>query len=201
MPLVSCIAANWQKALPYLIALGIVVWIALFRSDPFSERALWLVLLIVYMLHQIEEHLWPGGFRQFANAKVFKSGNDNWPVDIGGVALINIGFVWLPVVLAVIFPGALRWIGLCWIGLTLINALTHIVSTIRLHVYNPGLVTSIVLFLPFTIFVLALEAQRGMLSGAEIGLILVAGTLLHIPVAGLFVVPFLRRRAAANARG
>lgn len=201
MPLVSCIADNWQKALPYLIALGIVVWIALFRSDPFSERALWLVLLIVYMLHQIEEHLWPGGFRQFANAKVFKSGNDNWPVDIGGVALINIGFVWLPVVLAVIFPGALRWIGLCWIGLTLINALTHIVSTIRLHVYNPGLVTSIVLFLPFTIFVLALEAQRGMLSGAEIGLILVAGILLHIPVAGLFVVPFLRRRAAANARG
>lgn len=198
MSLLSCIAANWQKALPYLSVLGIVVWIALFRSTPLSERALWLGLLVIYMLHQIEEHLWPGGFRQFTNAKVFKSGNDNWPVDIGGVALINIGFVWLPVVLAVLFPGALRWLGLCWIGLTLINALTHIVGTIRLHVYNPGLITSIVLFLPFTIFVLALEAQRGMLSSAEVALILVAGILLHIPVAGLFIVPFLRRRAAAG---
>lgn len=86
MPLLSYIAANWQQALPYLSALGIIVWIALFRSHPLSERALWLGLLVIYMPHQIEEHLWPGGFRQFATAKVFKSGNDNWPVDIGGVA-------------------------------------------------------------------------------------------------------------------
>lgn len=198
MRLLSCIAANWQKALPYLSVLGILAWIALFRSDPLSERALWLGLLIIYMLHQIEEHLWPGGFRQFTNAHVFKSGNDNWPVDIGGVALINIGFVWLPVSLAVLYPEALRWVGLGWIGLTLINALTHIVSTIRLRIYNPGLITSIVLFLPFTIFVLALEAQRGTLSGTDIGLIVVAGILLHVPVAALFVVPYLRRRAAVG---
>jgi len=198
MSLLSCIAANWQKALPYLSVLGIVIWIALFRSDPLSERALWLGLLVIYGLHQIEEHLWPGGFRQFTNAHVFKSGNDNWPVDIGGVALVNIGYVWLPVGLAALYPEALRWVGLLWIGLTLINGLTHIVSTIRLRIYNPGLVTSIVLFLPFTIFVLALEAQRGMLSAAEIALIVVAGIVLHIPVAALFVVPFLRRRAAAR---
>jgi Protein of unknown function with HXXEE motif len=198
MRLLSCIAANWQKALPYLSVLAILAWIVFFRSDPLSERALWLGLLIIYMLHQIEEHLWPGGFRQFTNAHVFKSGNDNWPVDIGGVALINIGFVWLPVSLAVLYPEALRWVGLGWIGLTLINALTHIVSTIRLRIYNPGLITSIVLFLPFTIFVLALEAQRGTLSGTDIGLIVVAGILLHVPVAALFVVPYLRRRAAVG---
>lgn len=198
MSLLSNLAANWQKALPYLSAAGIAVWAVLFRSDPLSERALWLGLLVIYMLHQIEEHLWPGGFRQFANAHVFKSGNDNWPVDMGGVALINVGFVWLPVGIAVLYPGALRWLALGWVGLTLINALTHIVTTIRLHVYNPGLITSIVLFLPFTIFVLALESHRGMLSGAEISAILVAGILLHIPVAGLFVVPFLCRRAAAG---
>ena len=197
MPLSTCIAANWQKALPYLAVLGAVVWVVLFRSDPLSERALWLGLLVIYMLHQTEEHLWPGGFRQFTNAHVFKSGNDDWPVDIGGVALINIGYVWLPVGLAVLYPEALRWVGLGWIGLTLINALTHIVSTIRLRIYNPGLVTSIVLFLPFTIFVLALEAERGMVSGTEIVLIVVAGILLHVPVAALFVVPFLRRRASA----
>ena len=198
MSLLSCIAANWQKALPYLGVLGIVIWLALFRSDPLSERALWLALLVIYMLHQTEEHLWPGGFRQFTNAHVFKSGDDNWPVDIGGVALINIGYVWLPVGLAVLYPETLRWLGLGWVGLTLINALTHIVSTIRLRIYNPGLITSSVLFLPFTIFVLTLEAQRGTLSATDIGLIIVAGFLLHVPVAALFVVPFLRRRAAVG---
>jgi hypothetical protein len=45
--------------------------------------------------------------------------------------------------------------------------------------------------------VLALEVERGMLTGGEVGLIAVCGVLLHLPVAALFVVPFLRRRFAA----
>ena len=194
MPL-SSIAANWQKALPWLSALGIIAWIALYRGEPTSERALFLALLVVYMLHQIEEHLWPGGFRQFANRYAFKTGQDDWPVDIGGVALVNIGWVWLPIGLAALFPATLRWLGLLWVGLTLINALTHIASTVRLRIYNPGLITSIVLFLPFTIFVLALEAHRGMLSGGEVALIVLGGIVLHAPVMALFVIPFRRGRA------
>ncbi len=53
------------------------------------------------------------------------------------------------------------------------------------------------LFLPFTIFVLAHGASRGMLSGGEIAALIVGGVVLHIPVAALFVVPFLRRRRTA----
>ena len=77
----------------------------------------------------------------------------------------------------------------------------HIVTTIRLRLYNAGLVTSIVLLLPFTIYTLALGVERGTLSGGEIGLILLCGVLLHLPVAGLFVIPFLfQRRRHATAR-
>ena len=154
---------------------------------------------MIYFLHQIEEHLWPGGFRQFTDAHIFHSGNDNWPVNIDGVALVNTVYVWLPIGLAVAFPQALRWVGLAWVGLTLINGIIHIVSTIRLRIYNPGLVTSIVLFLPFTIYLLVLEVDRGTLSGAEVGLIALYGMLLHLPVAALFAVPFLRRRHTASA--
>ena len=190
----SYISDKWQTWLPALAVIGAVLWFILFRSDPAGERAIFAALLIIYMLHQIEEHLWPGGFRQFANAHVFKSGNDDWPVYEGGVALINIGFVWLPAALAALFPGPLRWLGLAWIGMTFFNAITHIVASIRLRIYNPGLVTSIVLFLPFTIWVLAREVSSGMLSGWQVALILVLGIALHIPVAALFVVPYLRAR-------
>ncbi len=192
MSVLCRIAANWQKALPVLVAAGIVAWIAAFRGDPTSERALFAALLVIYFVHQIEEHLWPGGFRQFANVHVFKSGKENWPVDIGGIALVNMGLVWLPVGLAVLYPAALRWIGLLWIGLTLVNGVTHIVTAVRLRIYNPGLVTALVLFLPFTIFALALEVSRGALSGGEVGLIVLGGILLHLPVAALFVVPYWR---------
>jgi uncharacterized protein with HXXEE motif len=191
------VAANWQKVLPVLAVIGVAAWVALFRNDPASEQAIFAALLVIYMLHQIEEHLWPGGFRQFTNSHVFESGRDDWPVDAGGVALVNIGYVWLPVAAAALFPHALRWLGLAWIGLTLINAVIHIATTIRCRGYNPGLVTAILLFLPFTVWALAHEAARGLLSGGEIGMLLLLGVLLHIPVAALFVVPYLRKRATA----
>jgi len=201
MSILSRFAANWQRFLPALSAIGIAAWIALFRNDPTSERALFAALLVIYFIHQIEEHLWPGGFRQFADAHMFHSGNDNWPVNIDGVALVNTAFVWLPIALAAIFPQTLRWVGLAWVGLTLINGIIHIVTTIRLRIYNPGLVTSIVLFLPFTIYVLALEVERGSLSGADVGLIALYGGLLHLPVAVLFAAPFLlHRRHLASSR-
>lgn len=60
MPVLPAIVANWQKALPILAGLGIVAWLAVFHADPTSERALFAALLVIYMLHQIEEHLWPG---------------------------------------------------------------------------------------------------------------------------------------------
>jgi hypothetical protein len=41
------------------------------------------------------------------------------------------------------------------------------------------------------------ERARGMLSDADIGLIMLLGLLLHLPVAALFVVPYLRKRAKA----
>ena len=191
------IAANWQRALPALAVVGLAAWVALFRNDPTSEQAIFAALLVIYMLHQTEEHLWPGGFRQYTNAHVFESGRDDWPVDAGGVALVNIGYVWLPVAAAALFPQALRWIGLAWIALTLINAIIHIVTSIRFRSYNPGLVTAILLFLPFTIWALMHEVARGQLTGGEIGLLVLLGVLLHIPVAALFVVPYLRQRTTA----
>lgn len=196
MSVMHRIARGWQRSLPALAVVGAALWLVLFHADPSGEQAMFAALLAIYMVHQIEEHLWPGGFRQYANAHVFKSGRDDWPVDEGGVALVNIGWVWLPILLAALFPDALRWLGLGWVGLTFVNALSHIGTTVRFRGYNPGLVTSIVLFLPFTIWVFATEVSRGALSGAEIGGLVVAGVLLHVPVAALFVVPFRRKTPA-----
>jgi hypothetical protein len=201
MSVLSRFAANWQNFLPPFAAVGTVAWIVLFRGDETSDRALFVALLVIYFLHQIEEHLWPGGFRQFTDAHLFHSGDDNWPVNIDGVALVNTAYVWLPIALAAIFPHTLRWLGLAWVGLTLVNGVIHIVTSIRLRLYNPGLVTGAVLFLPFTIWMLALGVDRGTLSGGEIGLIVLYGVLLHLPIAGLFGIPFLlqRRRHLASS--
>ncbi len=73
---------------------------------------------------------------------------------------------------------ALYRVGLGWIGLTLVNAVTHIVTSIRFRIYNPGLITSIVLFLPFTICCWWTHA-RGAPSGADIVVTRLLGVVLH----------------------
>jgi hypothetical protein len=80
----TLIAATCQKALPALAVIGLALWIALFRNDPASEQAIFAALLVIYVVHQIEGHLWPGGFRQYTNAHVFQSGRDDWPVLVSG---------------------------------------------------------------------------------------------------------------------
>jgi hypothetical protein len=190
----SFISAHWQKSLPLLAVAGLVVWVALFRHEPTNEQSIFVALLVIYLFHQIEEHLWPGGFRQFTNAHIFESRRDDWPVDAGGVALVNIGYVWLPVAAAAAFPHTLRWLGLAWVGLTLINAIIHVVTSIRFRGYNPGFVTSIILFLPFTVWVLTQEASSGLLTSGQITLLILAGILLHAPVAALFVIPYFKQR-------
>ena len=138
MSVLSRFAANWQNFLPPLAVVGTVAWIVLFRGDETSDRALFLALLVIYFLHQIEEHLWPGGFRKFTDAHLFHSGDDNWPVNIDGVALVNTAYVWLPIALAAIFPHTLRWLGLAWVGLTLVNGVIHSVTSIRLRLSIPA---------------------------------------------------------------
>jgi hypothetical protein len=194
--MLTTLSASWQRLAPLLAVIGAGLWLMFFRDAPATEQAMFAALLVLYMVHQVEEHLWPGGFRQFTNAHVFQSGNDDWPVSIGGVTLVNVGFVWLPLALAILWPGPLRWVGLAWIGLTLVNAVTHIVASLRFRIYNPGLITAVVLFLPFTIWALATEVADGLLSGGEVALILLLGVLLHVPVALVFVIPYLRDRRA-----
>src|SRR5262245_58965971 len=67
MPLIRAIAENWQQSLPLVAAAVALSWFTLFRHDPASEQAIFAALFVIYALHQIEEHLWPGGFRQFTN--------------------------------------------------------------------------------------------------------------------------------------
>lgn len=110
----------------------------------------WPVFLIFlhspfYMLHQVEEHT-GDRFRKFANENVF-GGRD--ALTVASVLIINLPFVWGINLLALY--AAFLW-GPAW-GLVapyvmIVNALAHLVTSARLRKYNPGLVTSIVLFLP-----------------------------------------------------
>ncbi|WP_348641114.1 HXXEE domain-containing protein [Martelella sp. HB161492] len=112
--------------------------------------------LPIYMFHQVEEHA-GDRFRHFTNVTLFRGVEALRPVD---VIIVNLPVVWGVNLISfyaalLISPG----LGLAAPYLMLVNAILHLVTTIRLRCYNPGLVTAIVLFLPLSLATLLLARQ------------------------------------------
>ncbi len=119
--------------------------------------ALFLIFLHspAYMLHQGEEHT-GDRFRRFANTHLFH-GLDG--LTTRAVLVINLPIVWglnLGAFYAAWLFGA-GW-GLAAPYCLVVNALAHIGASARLRIYNPGLVTAILMFLPLGLLTIAVIA-------------------------------------------
>ncbi|MEJ2288835.1 MAG: HXXEE domain-containing protein [Deinococcales bacterium] len=143
--------------------------------------ALVVLQLPMYMLHQYEEHD-DDRFRAFVNREI-GGGRDVLPT--GAVFVINIVGVWL-LFAAAIWLSALAGIGFGLIAIygVLVNALVHIVAALAMRRYNPGLATSILLFLPVGgagLYAVATSAGVG-LGFHLLGLALAVA--VHLAIAG-----------------
>jgi hypothetical protein len=135
--------------------------------------------LPAYMLHQYEEHD-ADRFGRFVNAllgggRTVLSSAAIFVINVPGVWGVNAISIWLAATQNIGF-------GLVGIYLTLVNAVVHIIPTIRLRRYNPGLVTGIILFLPLGIWALAEVSAVPGVTWAHHVFGLAAAILIHIAI-------------------
>lgn len=177
------LARHWVAGAGFMAAALAALWPAASLGWPPALSVLYLALP-AYMLHQVEEHA-GDRFRSFVNTVVCGGREGLTTAD---VLWINIGGVWV-VDLAAFY--AARFIepgwGLTAVYLMLVNGLSHLGGAVKFPGYNPGLVTSVVLFLPLSIA--ALMVVPGSLGRHVLGL--AASVVIH---AGIIVN--LRRRLA-----
>ena len=165
---------------------------------PTYTWLLWLQLPI-FMLHEFEEYVLPGGFKSFFNHDtVFASpepGN-NTPLSDGYVFFVNIVTVWGWAILGALLAPVAPWVGF---GLVLwnvaINCVQHtVIFQIRHEGYNPGLITTMLLLLPFSTFIIIYVIQNGVLSPIDWVLAAVLG--IGVVIAMAAVTASKRKRAA-----
>ena len=157
------LTAHWMKVGTFMAPF--LAYIALsFRETAQGPwlgdvKAMALILWIAYIAHQFEEHWLDLYGRVYAFQAYLNDllgglvGADAGAVLVtpADILLINTGPVWLMGALAVwrapnhVFPS------LCMASIALVNAVAHIGGAVRSFEYNPGLLTSIVLFLPLTL--------------------------------------------------
>jgi hypothetical protein len=173
---------NWPRV-------GIVVSVFLLILLFFNSAApvgsiqwMYWLCLPLYMIHQFEEYIFPGGFEREINRILTKG----VPAEILTPKIaffVNILLIWVltPILVvlgyfSIIFP-------LIMVTLVGVNGLTHIVAALKLRKYNPGLIMSILFNIPLSIYVFISVILNGISTPAEFLIGLIIGVILH---AGLF---------------
>jgi hypothetical protein len=149
--------------------------------------------LPIYLFHQLEEH-YDDRFRRFVNDHVARG----LPaLTTPAIVVINIPGVWGINLVALYLAYFVHLgLGLIAVYLTLVNAIAHIGAMIVLRRYNPGLVTALVLFLPFGTWALVAIDRAGGGTTRYHAIGLAAAVLIH---AAILVHVKLRVRALSAA--
>jgi hypothetical protein len=176
---------------------GFLAALMLLALTPVLARGWSLALLLiwlqlpVYMLHQYEEHD-ADRFRAFVNTLI---GSGKEVLSRFDVFVINIAGVWGVDAVAFWLAAQLHiGLGLIAVYLSLVNSVGHCIPALILRSYNPGLVTSILLFIPLGIVTLWVLAATGEVTPTDHFIGLSSAVAIH---AAIMVRVFTRKRQLA----
>ena len=179
---------NWAKL---CLILSVITTLVTFSIVGTSNIVLFFIFIQipVYLLHQFEEHAWPGGFKNYVNQRVFKADGTDYPLNDVSVFWVNIPIIWILMPLFASLSYLNLFFGL-WIPyFAVINSLTHVVAAVIKKEYNPGLVVSLVLGIPIGIYALGLFYASISVPLLVTLLSVLAAVLMH-----LVLIIFIRRR-------
>jgi hypothetical protein len=172
-------------ALPFAVL--IMCSLPIFLTANNVSQILLYTLLPVYMIHQYEEHA-HGSFVEFFNSTIGK----------GQAVLTRVSAFWLNILevwllfLVSFYLAKYVAVGFAFVPIytVLVNGLTHVIASLALRRYNPGLYTSLLLF-PWGIYLLVYFN-----AATEPSLVFnVIGLLVGIVGHAIIVVYALRRRS------
>ncbi|MEJ2251134.1 MAG: HXXEE domain-containing protein [Candidatus Lokiarchaeota archaeon] len=181
----------WAKA-GFITALFLLILLIFNSKTPIGSFGwfYWLSLPI-YMFHQFEEYVYPGGFKDELNELLRKDESDQEVLTDKLVIFVNIGFIWIlnPVLIilnaiSIIFPIILMTI----VGF---NGIVHVFTSLRFRKYNPGLIMSVIGNIPLSVYVILGLGLTGTASILELIVGICIGIVLHML---LFIMLFLRSR-------
>jgi len=180
---------NWPSAAPFLAVFSLVILLA-FR--PYLDTAIFLIWLQtpIYLLHQSEEYIFPGGFLKYFNNEVLGSKQDAFPLTKPAAFWINVPviFVAFPAsaILAMHFGVSF---GLWAAYFSIINAASHVGMFFK-NGYNPGFVVSAVLNIPVGLFTIGFIMANDLasLQAHVIAVLIASGIQVGLMIYGFLVL-------------
>ena len=175
----------------------VVVWLIVRPEFSTVQLILWVSLLTLF-LHQFEEWRWPGWFAGMLNIGLFRSDEPSrYPLNPTSGMVVNVVVGWGGYVLAALLWSHALWLGVATLMVSIGNCAFHLVfMPLRLKIpYNPGMVTSLVLFLPTVIWFFIASSKDGLLTSGDLLLGIPLGIVLNV-VGVIGVIELLKRTDA-----
>jgi hypothetical protein len=152
-----------------------------FVLDWSLERPAWAfwVLPVLLMVHQFEEYVWPGKFRQWMNLMKLRSGKRDAPLTARFARNVNFGWTYIVLLGAAWIGESALWVPMTILAAFHVNGWFHIVESTTDLRYSPGTVTSLVGYLPLFWLTSFAYIENGMLSWWVYGLCFLGGLASH----------------------
>lgn len=179
----NLIYQNWAKA-GLIIALSIISYVYLIRKQNIALADKYILLNLAFlMLHQFEEYVYPGGFKNYFNNRIYNPfGFFKNKLTDKGIFWVNVILGWgLNIAVFIIFNGNITAM-LIVITVLFINGIMHFFMAFKTRDYNPGLVTGAIFFIPLAMYIYSKLYSTGLINVTDILLIFVYAVLLNLMI-------------------
>ena len=175
---------NWYKSTLFLGCSLLIILVTFVADDNFTLFLIWLQT-VVYLFHQFEEYILPGGFVAFFNTNLLGSKQTEFPLDKKASFWINIPIIFIGFPISAILAGYIDIsIGVWTVYFSIVNAISHVIMFFRFR-YNPGFFVSLFLNIPVGLFTIHHLTANNTISlkvhliGFTIGVLIQLGLMVY----------------------
>ncbi|WP_051317105.1 HXXEE domain-containing protein [Ectobacillus panaciterrae] len=150
---------------------------------------LWLIP-VLFTIHNLEEAL---TMRKYGTEHFKKMQRGQFPAAVTILTLLVVVFIYFGTREEVGLVG--RFLAIFGQASLFINALAHIIGTLRLRRYTPGLITAVLIYIPFSIYLFNIALQNNYITEKQLFFAFGAGIIMQIPLVlgALFIGKLLIR--------
>ena len=180
---------DWAKV-GLILSIFLLVFLFVFVRQYDFVVFILLLQTPLYMLHQTEEYIFPGGFAKYFNTKIFKLETEDEPMNENFIFFVNISLIWVALPLFGLLSTLDYRFGL-WIPyFSFFAGIAHIALAIKAKkLYNPGLIVSLLINIPVGLWSVLYLINEGILLNFFLNYHILIGLGLNaiLPILGVIL--------------
>ena len=183
------------------LILSIYLFVMLFVFVRKYDFVLFILLLQtpLYMLHQTEEYIFPGGFGKFFNTKIFNLATEDKPLDENFIFYVNVILIWIALPVFGLLSTLNYSFGLWLPYFSLFAGVAHIALALKARkLYNPGLLMSLFINIPIGLWSILYIMGQGLIVNFFLNVYFVIGLAINLvlPIMGTILFRKYQKNAS-----